>query len=325
MRAFVLISGGLDSALVVKILKAQDIEVIGLNFTSPFSKPVKKELISSLDIKVKEVPLGIPYLKLLKAPQFGFGKNFNPCIDCHLFMLKKAKSLMKRFSVSFVATGEVLGQRSMSQHKNALKLIEGKSGLEGLLLRPLSAKLLDATIPENKGWVDRNKLFGISGRGRKEQLELVKEFKLQGFGQPAGGCLLTDQNFSNRLKDLKKHNELNFNNIELLKFGRYFRLSPILKLVVGRNEKENDSLESLAKPDDYLLMTVDIPGPVAVLRGKIKNRELIDIAVGIVSYYSDNHDKEVKICHYRNKKGMKSKRFQDAEPLSEAILNKYKI
>ena len=263
MRAIGLVSGGLDSALAIFLLKKQGIEVIGLSFLSPFweSKNTLKRLAQELEIELREIEVGEEYLELLKNPQFGYGKNLNPCIDCKIWMLKEARREMEKEGASFVFTGEVVGQRPKSQLKNTLRLIEKQSGLEGYLLRPLSAKLLPPTIPEEKGWVKREELLDLQGRGRKRQLELAEKWGIKHFSPPAGGCLLTDPNFSRRLKDLWESEEAyNFESVELLKVGRHFRLRPSFKLVVGRNQIENEKLKEFVREDDILFF----PGRVRV-------------------------------------------------------------
>lgn len=312
MRAIALVSGGLDSALAAKIIAKQGIDVIGLNFLIPFSPTDKlsrsfnlKDFFSNLGIEIKSVNIFDESLEMIKNPKFGFGSNLNPCIDCHILMLKRAKKLLKKFKASFVVTGEVLGQRPMSQNSHNLELIEKKSGLEGLLLRPLSAKLLEETIPEKEGWVKRSELLDFSGRTRNPQFALAKELGIKNYQTPAGGCLLTDAGFSLRMKDLLKHNHnsLNNNEIEILKFGRHFRLGDQIKLIVGRDQEENEKLLKLAKNRDYLFEPKEIPGPVALGRGRFDNQEILNLACRIVSRYSDSQDgKPVKII--LRKKGL---------------------
>jgi tRNA U34 2-thiouridine synthase MnmA/TrmU len=211
----------------------------------------------------------------------------NPCIDCRILLFKKAKETMHREGASFVITGEVLGQRPMSQKLNTMRLIEKKAGLDGLVLRPLSAKVLKPTIPEKQGWILRDKLLALSGRGRREQISLAREFGINDYPCPSGGCLLTDPGFSKRLKDLMQHEQLNLDNIQLLKVGRHFRLSDTARLVVGRNEKENERLLNLARENDYLFFPNDgLAGPTSLGRGKF-SEELIKVSCAITSRYCD--------------------------------------
>jgi len=291
MNALVLLSGGLDSLLAAKLIQAQGVEVIGLHFLIPFS-PDKSSSLVGTGIKIERIDIRQEFLEIIKGPRHGFGSQLNPCIDCKIFMLSKAKELMPATGAQFVITGEVLGQRPMSQHKQSLALIEKESGLSGLLLRPLSAQLLAQTLPEQKGWVRRDKLLSFCGRGRKQQIELAQKFGIEKYAQPAGGCLLTDPQFALRLKDLLTHNEMDIENIELLKVGRYFRLSPVAKLTVGRNQKENEKILSMARPDDFIFMPIEeLAGPTALGRG-IFDTELISLSCGIVAHYCDLNGKD---------------------------------
>jgi tRNA U34 2-thiouridine synthase MnmA/TrmU len=308
MRTVALVSGGLDSILAAKIVQRQGIEVIPLNFKIPFSQTDKenpsekqnklKEIADNLGAELKSIDISNEFLGLLKNPCYGFGSNMNPCIDCKILMLAKARELMESLEAEFIVTGEVLSQRPMSQHRQALELIEKRAGLQGLLLRPLSAKLLPETIPEQRGWVQRDKLLGFSGRSRRPQMELAKELGIKEYPNPAGGCLLTDPEFTKRLKELIAHQELNLENIELLKIGRHFRISDKAKLIVGRNEKENEKLLSLAKENDYIFMpTEKIAGPTSLARGVFSN-EPIKLCASITSRYCDlNGETQAEIIY----------------------------
>jgi tRNA U34 2-thiouridine synthase MnmA/TrmU len=303
MRAIALISGGLDSILAAKVMQNQGIEVIPLNFIIPFCNSDKKRINSlvtdSLNTRLRTIDISNDFLKLLEEPRYGFGSQMNPCIDCKILMLAKAKELMQQWGVDFVVTGEVLGQRPMSQNRKALEVIEKRSGLEGLALRPLSAKFLSESIPEKENWIQREKLLNFSGRTRKPQIELAKVLKIKEYAQPAGGCLLTDPEFSKRLKELITHEELNLNNIELLKIGRHFRISPKARLVVGRNEKENQKLENLAQRNDYLFSpTNELAGPTALGRGSF-SEGLIRLSCGVICRYCDLNGKTIADIIYR--------------------------
>ena len=296
MKAIALISGGLDSTLATKLIKGLGIELIALNTLSPFclcnhrssqgclygAGSVAKELA----LKLISINVSDEFLEIVKKPKHGYGSNMNPCIDCRILLFKKAKEAMQKEGASFVITGEVLGQRPMSQKLHTMRLIEKEAGLEGLVLRPLSAKALAPTIPEEQGWVVRDKLLAISGRGRREQIALASEFGINDYPCPSGGCLLTDPEFSKRIKDLMKHQGFNLDDIHLLKVGRHFRLSDTAKLVVGRNEKENGNLLILAKDRDYLFMPKEIAGPTVLGRGLFTD-ELIKLSCGITSRYCD--------------------------------------
>ena len=290
MKAIVLLSGGLDSVLSLKIVLSQGIKVKGLNFITPFLKEQKivKEQAEEFGISLVTICLGEDYLNLVKRPKYGYGKHFNPCIDCRILMFKKAKALLRE-KLSFIVTGEVLAQRPSSQYKNALLLIEKEAGLVGRVLRPLSAKVLPETIPEKQGLIERKELLAISGRSRKEQLKLAKNFGIKNYLSPAGGCLLTEKEFSLKLKDLFAHKKMvEISDINLLKLGRHFRLSPDTKLIVGRNERENKLLFSLSVNSDFLLEANGIVGPTAILESR--NKDLIPLAARIVARYSDAQD-----------------------------------
>lgn len=300
MRAVALISGGLDSILAAKVILGQGIDVVGLNCKSLFSCRSKfglESLVSAIGIGTKTINVTAEILEIIKKPKHGFGSNLNPCIDCKIMMLKKAKALMDDLGASFIVTGEVLGQRPMSQQRYTMLMIEKEAGLKGLIVRPLSAKRLDETIPEQKKWVNRDRLFSITGRGRKDQINLAKELEIKEYNWPAGGCLLTDPNFVKRLEDLiDKKPIFDFNDLELLKLGRHLRLNDYTKLIVGRNEIENNKLVGLAKDDDYVLSTIDVSGPVGLLRADDKNKDYIELSAGIIASYSDlNQAKKISL------------------------------
>jgi tRNA U34 2-thiouridine synthase MnmA/TrmU len=266
--------------------------------------------------------IGADFLGLLNQPRYGFGANMNPCIDCKILMLKKARGLLDDYKADFIVTGEVLGQRPMSQHRQALELIEKKSGLEGLLLRPLSAKLLPETTPEKNGWISREKLLNIGGRSRRPQVNLARGFGIKDYPNAAGGCLLTDPKFSDRLKELIAHKELSLENIELLKIGRHFRISGQAKLVVARDEKEGKELENLARPGDCLFFPNDqLAGPTSLGRGEF-NPDLINFSCSITCRYCDlNGAQEAEILI--NKEGASS--FLKVSPISDTELKKFRI
>jgi tRNA U34 2-thiouridine synthase MnmA/TrmU len=251
MKAVVLLSGGLDSTLALKMIADQGIETTALHFSSPFCRCDGKKGCGGNARKASEfsgaslrsIALGEDYLEIVRNPQYGRGKNLNPCIDCRILKFSQAKKIMEEEGASFVVTGEVLGQRPMSQRKNAMNQIERESALTGMIVRPLSAKVMPPSIPEEKGWVDRDKLLAFTGRSRKPQIALASKLGIKDYPCPAGGCLLTDSNFSRRLKDLMEYSEVNIDEVSLLKVGRHFRLSPGYKLVIGRNESEIFSIQ----------------------------------------------------------------------------------
>jgi len=273
-RALALLSGGLDSILAIRILQVQGIKITGLTFVSYFfnSKAAEKAA-KGLKIKLKITDFSDEHLGIVKRPCYGYGRAVNPCIDCHLLMLKKAGEIMAKDGYDFVATGEVLGERPMSQNKSALQLIEKESGLKGYLLRPLSAKLLEPTVVEKSGLVDREKLLDISGRSRKRQMELAREWGIRDYPTPAGGCLLTDIQFGGRFKDMAgKWSDFGGNDARLLKFGRHFWEKDDL-IVVGRNKEENEEMKKLSFKDDVLIEPKEFPGPTILVRGKNKISE----------------------------------------------------
>lgn len=297
MRAIVLISGGLDSTLAAKIMKDLGIELIALNTVSPFCLCNHRSatgcfhgtsaVVKDLGIKLISINVGNEFLNIVKDPKHGYGSHMNPCIDCRILLFKKAKEAMRKEGASFVITGEVLGQRPMSQKRNTMRLIEKEAGLEGFVLRPLSARILEPTIPEAQGWIIRDKLLAINGRGRRQQMDMAAKFGINDYPCPSGGCLLTDPEFSKRLKDLMKFQELNLSEIQLLKIGRHFRLSDKAKLVVGRDKKENAQLLNYVRENDYIFEpTEELAGPTALGRGFF-NKELIERSCAIVCRYCD--------------------------------------
>ncbi len=284
-KVLVLLSGGLDSILAAKILKSQGIKVLALSFKSYFFDAENaRKAAKNLKIPIKIIDFSKEHLNLVKNPKHGYGRSMNPCIDCHILMLKEAKEIMDkekydpapepsaRYGASFVATGEVLGERPMSQHRTALNLIEKESGLKGFLLRPLSAKLLNETIVERTGLVNRSKLFDISGRSRKRQIALAKKWKINWYPTPSGGCLLTDSIFSKKIQWLfENFSDCGKNDIELLKVGRHFNFKKI-KIVVGRNHRENLKIKELARGNNILIEMENYPGPTTLIRNYEKTK-----------------------------------------------------
>ncbi|MEO0165541.1 MAG: 7-cyano-7-deazaguanine synthase [candidate division WOR-3 bacterium] len=293
-KAIGLLSGGLDSTLAVKLMIEQGIEVIALNFVTPFCTCTKKgcqneakKVAEKLGIELKIIGLKEEYINLVKNPKYGYGKNMNPCIDCRIYMFSKAREYMEEMQADFVFTGEVLGERPMSQNLRAMEIIEKESGLKGRLLRPLSAKFFELTIPEIAGIVNREKLLNISGRSRKPQISLAKEKNISDYSCPAGGCRLTDPNFARRLKEAFEHNEDSFEDIMLLRYGRHFRLPSGAKVIVGRNESENTILTNYARNNAYIALEVkDFVGPITLLY-KHKNEDDVKIAARLCLTYSD--------------------------------------
>ncbi|MGQ9707965.1 MAG: hypothetical protein ACUVUR_03710 [bacterium] len=292
-KAIGLFSGGLDSILACRLMLEQRIEVLGINLVSPFCTGTRKgcrhqarRAAEELGIPLKVVAVGEGYIQMVRKPRHGYGSGMNPCIDCRIFTLVRARQYLEETGADFVFTGEVLGERPMSQHLQALRLIERESGLTGRVLRPLSARLLEPTIPEIQGLVDRERLFSIQGRSRKPQIALAARFGIRDYPCPAGGCLLTDKVFARRLREAFAHNEATIRDMKLLRVGRHFRLKSGKRVVVGRDERENKILANLKTKEDCRLEPVAIPGPLTLL---IKSREIaeIEIAARLCARYSD--------------------------------------
>jgi tRNA-specific 2-thiouridylase len=291
VKALALLSGGLDSTLAAKLILNQGIDVIAVNFVSPFCVCAKDEdgaaeAAKQLSVPLKVVNVNGEYLRMVRKPKHGYGKNMNPCIDCRIFILKKAKKYAKEIGASFIFTGEVLNERPMSQHSRAMKIVEEEAGLKGKLLRPLSAKLLPETVMEKKGIVDREKLLGIRGRSRKPQIKLAEGFNIKDYPSPAGGCLLTCKEYADKLRDLFRHKKrCSMADVSLLKVGRHFRFGEN-KIIVGRNEAENNFLTAEKAQNDYYFEVPDVGSPITVLQGA-KTKNAIRMAAALTAFYSD--------------------------------------
>ena len=306
VKALALFSGGLDSILAVKLMLEQGIEVAAVNFVSPCSSEKSgsgiAEAAKRLGVPLKFVDVGKEYLRMVRNPKHGYGKNMNPCVDCRIFILKKAKKIAKDVGAAFIFTGEVLGERPMSQHFQAMKIIEDEAGLKGRILRPLSARLLPETVMEKKGLVDREKLLGIRGRSRKPQIKLAEEFNIKDYPSPAGGCLLTCKEYADKLLDLFEHKKrCSMVDVTLLKVGRHFRLGGN-KIIVGRNEAENEILAAEKARNDYYFEVPDVGSPISVLQGA-KTRNAIRTAAALTAFYSDAESGEVKVNFGRESLG----------------------
>lgn len=304
VKALAMFSGGLDSILAIKLIQSQGIMVEALNFCGFFCSckggQGTVESAKRLNIPLKIVEVDERYLRMLRNPRHGYGKNMNPCVDCKIFMLKEAKKYADEIGAAFIFTGEVLDERPMSQHYPALKEIEEESGLKGRLLRPLSAKLLPATAAEKTGVVDRAKLLAIRGRSRRPQMKLAAEFGVTKYPSPAGGCLLTESEFASRLRDLFAHRKrCSVADVALLRLGRHFRLGEN-KIIVGRNEKENEVLVAGKGGKDYFFEVPEIAGPITILQGK-KTKKAIEVAAGLTAFYSDAKTDMVTVNFGREK------------------------
>ena len=290
-----LVSGGLDSLIACLVLKLQDIKVIALNFKSPFcicDKAYKNAecglnlYYDKLGIKIHYLQKEDDYLKVIQNPKFGYGKNLNPCIDCRIYILKKAKLFAEKINADFIFTGEVIDQRPKSQNLNALRIIEEESNLKGKLLRPLSALMLKPTILEEKGLIDRSKLLGIKGRSRKKQLELARTHGILNEYNACGGCLLTEKEFANRMRDYLKFNKNpTMEGVRILKYGRHFRFNGA-KIIIGRNELENNFLIHLKESNGIIMEASNVKGPITLIQGNI-DEAVIKFAARLTLRYSD--------------------------------------
>ncbi len=277
IRAVGLLSGGLDSTLAAKVLIDQGIEVFAVNFTSPFCTCTPKSagcasVITAVrqlgGIPLKRIAMGQDYLDMVRAPKHGYGRGMNPCIDCRILKLKKAAEYMREIGAQFLFTGEVLGQRPMSQHRRALAVISEESGIGDLIVRPLSAQVLDPTVPEKEGWVDRARLLAIVGRSRKQQMSLAKDKGILEYSCPAGGCLLTDGNFAARLKDYFDNTARPaLHDMPLLRIGRHYRTGKGDWIIVSRDEPEGERLEAVHRSDAVLLLPENFSAPVVLVVG----------------------------------------------------------
>lgn len=330
IKAVLLLSGGLDSTLAAKMMKDQGVDLFALNMVTPFCTCTRKGCLSEarkvsekLSIPLKIMSGGEDYIQIVKHPRFGYGKQLNPCIDCRVFIFSRAKDLMEEIGARFVVTGEVLGERPMSQRLSAMHTIEKASGLDGLVLRPLSARLLKPSIPEIEGWVKREKLLDIRGRSRKPQMNLAENIGIDDYPCPAGGCRLTDFHFAGRLRDLFAHAEDTMDNIQLLKYGRHFRLPSGAKAIVGRNEHENGMIEGLANPNSFLLECAGtMVGPICLLCNSQDDADVVH-AGSITLKYSDHPDSAGRIKVWT--KSGKSDKVIECERIKENELVTYRI
>ena len=295
-KAVALYSGGLDSTLAIIAVLRQGVEVTAVTFLNHFGCDISDRSSCSKDpfsaaekfgFEVKLSHLSEKFIDIVKNPKFGHGKNMNPCMDCRILMLREAKAFMEMTGACFIITGEVLGQRPMSQRRDALNIIDRESGLKGLVLRPLSAKLLKPTLAEENGFINRDLLYDFGGRSRKPQMALAKEFGLTEYPAPAGGCLLTEPNYSYRLKELLGHDpNPSLLDLQLLRFGRHFRLTPECKAVVGRDMSENEALSKLADEKGIILRVIGHGSPLTLVIGTTGGDEIMT-AASLCARYSD--------------------------------------
>jgi len=320
-----LLSGGLDSLLAVRILQEQGIEITGITFKTPFFGSTRgEEAARALDIPHRILDITSDHLEMVKAPDYGYGKNMNPCIDCHAMMFRMAGDLMGDLGANFLFSGEVLGQRPMSQNRNSLRLVENISGYAGVILRPLSARLLPETNPEKEGLVDRSRLLDIQGRSRTLQMELAETWGIKEFPSPGGGCLLTDPGFSIRLKEqLETDPRSTPLDVERLKVGRHFRLPGGRKAIVGRNHQENEQLRKLGREGDLFLNSLETRGPLALLEGGASPEDE-NLAAALVVRYGKDPGKDQPVQVRIEDKG-ESARIIAAFPAAPGEPEKYRV
>lgn len=292
VRALGLCSGGLDSMLSALVLRKQGIEVQWITFETPFfSSENARQASRTTGIPLLVRDITRPYLEMLKNPNCGYGKHMNPCMDCHALMFNQAGTIMGENEFDFLFSGEVLGQRPMSQTMNSLRYVEKRSGFDGYIVRPLSAKKLPITRPEQQGLLNRDLLLDISGRSRKPQMKLARKFGITNYPSPAGGCLLTDKGYASRLKDLFDHQDtFTERELHLLKHGRHLRLNQTTKIAVGRTQEDNENLLKYYDPDlDTLIKVKKFPGPI-VLMPHGGSKEIMILAASICAGYSKAPD-----------------------------------
>lgn len=301
MKALALFSGGLDSVLAMKIIQNQGIEVIAININIGFGstndrKEHMENMCKQIGVELRILDLRESYLEnVLFNPKYGYGKNFNPCIDCHGFMFRLTGELLKEYNADFMISGEVLGQRPMSQRQDAMKSVQKLSNYEDLIVRPLSAKLMPISKPELEGWIDREKLFDISGRSRTRQLKLAKEIGLKDFESPGGGCLLTDIQFSNKLRDFVENDKLEVDDIDTLKSGRHLRLPDGAKLIIGRNKEDNEKLKNTNSNKYYKVNIIDATGPLCLFQKNSSENDILLATNIIVTYGRTNEEQEYEV------------------------------
>ena len=324
-RALAMISGGLDSILAAKLIKDQGIEVIGICFKSYFfGEENAKRMVAQIDVPLEVVDFSVEHFEMVKNPKNGYGKNMNPCIDCHAMMMRYCGELLEKFNADFIITGEVLNQRPMSQNRAALDKVKKESGIGSKILRPLCAKNLPATEMEEKGLVDREALLDIMGRNRKVQMELAEKWGIKEYPSPAGGCKLTEPNYSKRLEELLNHNkDVETRELQLLKVGRHFRVSEGCKIISARTQDEAEVLKGLIGKGDTILLAKDFTGSMVVIIGE-PTREDIEFAAKVTARYSKGKDEnsiEVKYGGY----GQRMEKSIEVKAAAEEEINKYII
>ncbi|MFR1709895.1 MAG: DUF814 domain-containing protein [Clostridium sp.] len=324
-RALAMVSGGLDSILAAKLIKDQGIEVIGVCFKSHFfNEENARRMTKQIGIPLEVVDFRKDHFEMVKNPKHGYGKNMNPCIDCHAMMMKYSGELLEKLNADFIITGEVLNQRPMSQNRSALDKVKNESGIGSKILRPLCAKNLAPTEMEENGLVDREKLLNIQGRSRKIQMELAKEWGIKEYPSPAGGCKLTEPNYSVRLKELLSHNQNpEERELALLRVGRHFRITPKAKVISTRTQDEGEMIKDLLQEGDTILLVQDFNGSMVVVIGEASD-EVISIAAKIAIRYSKGKD-EPKVTVRYSEFGSKEHKTIEETCATEEELNSYLI
>ncbi len=330
-KAVALYSGGLDSTLAILVMQRHGVDVTAVTFMNHFGCDISDKSSCSKDpfaasvkfgFQVKLSHLSDKFLEIVKNPKHGHGKNMNPCIDCRILMLKEAKQFMKILGADFLITGEVIGQRPMSQRKNCFPMIDKAADVKGLVVRPLCGKLLPVTIPEEKGLISRDMLLDFNGRSRKPQIALAEELGLTEYPAPAGGCLLTEPIYSFKLKDLLGHNkDPEYKDINFLRVGRHFRFSPDCKIIIGRNNEENETIKSLSDQDDYKLRVLNHGSPLTVILGKATD-DAIAFAASLCARYSDAKKlRDVNVSITKGEVGY----TLTVQPALEEVIDQYRI
>ncbi len=339
VKALALFSGGLDSVLSAKLVMELGIETEAVYFVNAFLPTPRKagqaglpglsdcphqiRAAAQLGLKLHILDISQTHLELVQKPRYGYGGNMNPCIDCRILMLKEAKAYMRSHNFSFLISGEVLGQRPMSQRKDSLNIVDRDAHVKGLVLRPLSAKKLAPTLAEEKGWVDRDKLFDFSGRSRKPQLALAKKLGVREYLTPAGGCLLTEAGFAGRFRDLLACGKFGLGDVQLLKVGRHFRYRSNARIIVGRDQQENGRLMDSACDKDILFKLRDFSGPLTLARGE-KTAGLIETAAKLTARYSKGKEEEnVRVDYWRG--SSEEKKSILVTPAGEESIEKMRI
>ncbi|MBU3189030.1 tRNA 4-thiouridine(8) synthase ThiI [Clostridium bowmanii] len=321
--ALAMISGGLDSILAAKLVKDQGIEVIGICFKSYFfSEENALKIVKQIDIPLVVVDFSEEHFTMLKDPKHGYGKNMNPCIDCHAMMMRHCGDLLEKFHANFIITGEVLNQRPMSQNRSALDIVKNESGIGQKILRPLSAKNLNPTEMEIEGLIDREALLDIKGRNRKVQMELAEKWGILDYPSPAGGCKLTEPSYSVRLKELLEHKEdTSKKDLELLKIGRHFRITKDAKIISSRTEEEGELLEQFLTEEDLMFLPVDYNGSTIVIIGKATDKD-IEFAAKVSGRYCKGKDDKLISIKYGTY-GTSLDKSIDVQPATGEEINKY--